>query len=111
MATSRPTRKSCARYTSPIPPAPRGATISYAPSRVPAARCKGRRITPPPGRLLLRQLDAVGDERHFQRRSVFLARQLRAFLFEVIGVGLGQRLHHGHAFGARFHPFRLERDE
>src|ERR1700734_3584746 len=35
-ATSRPNRASFARYTSPIPPAPSGATISYGPSFVPA---------------------------------------------------------------------------
>ena len=37
MATSRCRRVSRARYTSPIPPAPIGATISYGPSFVPAA--------------------------------------------------------------------------
>src|SRR5262245_36835398 len=35
IATSRPSRESRARYTSPIPPAPSGATISYAPSLAP----------------------------------------------------------------------------
>ena len=49
MATSRPSRASRARYTSPIPPAPSGATISYGPRRVPADRGMGdadsRRIT------------------------------------------------------------------
>ena len=39
MATSRPSRVSRARYTSPIPPAP-SPRISYAPSRVPAAMGK-----------------------------------------------------------------------
>ena len=34
-ATSRPSRSSFARYTSPIPPAPRGDRISYGPRRVP----------------------------------------------------------------------------
>src|SRR5215469_2405910 len=34
MATVRSSRVSRARYTSPIPPAPNGATISYGPSRV-----------------------------------------------------------------------------
>jgi len=37
-ATSRPSLASRARYTSPIPPAPSGATISYGPSFVPAVR-------------------------------------------------------------------------
>src|SRR5689334_21866426 len=36
-ATSRPSRVSRARYTSPMPPAPIGATISYGPSFVPVA--------------------------------------------------------------------------
>src|SRR5437773_10871808 len=35
MATARSSRVSRARYTSPIPPAPMGATISYGPRRVP----------------------------------------------------------------------------
>ncbi len=35
MATSRPSFESRARYTSPIPPAPRGDRISYGPRRVP----------------------------------------------------------------------------
>src|SRR5262245_38931653 len=35
IATSRPRRGSFARYTSPMPPAPRGPAISYGPSRVP----------------------------------------------------------------------------
>ena len=34
-ATSRPSRVSRARQTSPIPPAPSGATSSYGPSREP----------------------------------------------------------------------------
>src|ERR1700720_4549659 len=38
MATERSKRVSRARYTSPMPPAPRAATISYAPSLVPAER-------------------------------------------------------------------------
>src|SRR4051812_38972198 len=37
MATSRLRRPSRARYTSPMPPAPRGAVISYGPTRVPEA--------------------------------------------------------------------------
>src|SRR6266540_2972037 len=40
IATSRPSFVSFARYTSPIPPAPRGERISYGPKRVPAARLK-----------------------------------------------------------------------
>ena len=36
MATSRSRRESFARYTSPIPPAPIGARISYGPSLAPA---------------------------------------------------------------------------
>src|SRR4029450_10856017 len=36
MATSRSSRGSRARYTSPIPPLRRGPTTSYGPSRVPA---------------------------------------------------------------------------
>src|SRR3954465_5037555 len=43
-ATSLPRRGSRARYTSPIPPAPRADRISYAPRRLPAAivtaRCR-----------------------------------------------------------------------
>src|SRR5438477_6636479 len=38
IATSRLSLVSRARYTSPMPPAPIGATISYGPRRVPAAR-------------------------------------------------------------------------
>src|SRR5258708_5617278 len=37
-ATSRPRRVSRARYTSPIPPAPSGARISYGPSLVPEVK-------------------------------------------------------------------------
>jgi hypothetical protein len=35
IATSRPSRVSRARYTSPMPPAPSSATIEYGPSCVP----------------------------------------------------------------------------
>src|SRR5262245_66596078 len=42
IATSRPSRLSRARYTSPIPPAPREAVISYEPNRVPAGRVRRR---------------------------------------------------------------------
>ena len=38
MATSRSRRVSCARYTSPIPPAPSGERISYCPRIVPGVR-------------------------------------------------------------------------
>src|SRR5437762_795741 len=38
IATSRPSRASCARYTSPMPPEPMGPVISYAPRRVPVER-------------------------------------------------------------------------
>src|ERR1700722_3779768 len=38
MATSRRRRESRARYTSPLPPAPKRETISYGPSLVPEAR-------------------------------------------------------------------------
>src|SRR5688572_30026305 len=38
MATSRPSWVSVARYTSPMPPAPSGATISYGPILVPDVR-------------------------------------------------------------------------
>src|ERR1700693_3466777 len=38
IATSRRSLGSFARYTSPIPPAPMGARISYGPSREPAVR-------------------------------------------------------------------------
>jgi hypothetical protein len=38
MATKRFSRVSRARYTSPMPPAPRAVTISYGPSLVPADR-------------------------------------------------------------------------
>src|SRR5437773_7876144 len=41
MATARSSRVSRARYTSPIPPAPMGATISYGPRRLPEARFTG----------------------------------------------------------------------
>src|SRR5215813_5879931 len=43
MATVRSRRVSLARYTSPIPPAPSGPTISYGPSFVPAVRAIGAR--------------------------------------------------------------------
>src|SRR5262249_30907013 len=36
IATSRPSRVSRARYTSPMPPVPRGETTSYGPRRLPA---------------------------------------------------------------------------
>src|SRR5215470_17894418 len=42
MATKRPSLESRARYTSPIPPAPSGETISYGPNRVPAESPKPR---------------------------------------------------------------------
>jgi len=38
MATSRPSRVSRARYTSPMPPAPAGERISYGPSLLPVAK-------------------------------------------------------------------------
>src|ERR1044072_8691324 len=38
MATMRSRRESRALYTSPMPPAPMGARISYGPNRVPAER-------------------------------------------------------------------------
>ena len=41
MATSRSSLVSLARYTSPMPPVPMGARISYGPSRVPAAKGMG----------------------------------------------------------------------
>ena len=41
IATSRPSRGSRARYTSPIPPAPSGARISYGPS---SCGCQGQEI-------------------------------------------------------------------
>ena len=41
MATSRPSRASRARNTSPMPPAPIGATISYGPSRAPGGNRHG----------------------------------------------------------------------
>ena len=37
IATSRPSLVSRARYTSPMPPAPSGATTSYEPSELPAS--------------------------------------------------------------------------
>src|SRR6185436_6834237 len=40
-ATTRSRRVSVARYTSPIPPAPSGLTISYGPRRAPEASAKG----------------------------------------------------------------------
>src|SRR5258706_5449815 len=40
MATSRSSRVSRARYTSPMPPAPSAESISYGPMRVPGARAK-----------------------------------------------------------------------
>src|SRR6266478_8258590 len=46
-ATSLPRRVSFARYTSPIPPAPSGATTSYGPSLVPELRAiVARHYTP-----------------------------------------------------------------
>ena len=41
MATSRSSRVSRARYTSPIPPAPRAERISNGPRRVPEVRATG----------------------------------------------------------------------
>src|SRR3954466_15323355 len=43
IATSRSSRVSRALYTSPVPPAPRGAVIRYGPRRVPIAGATGRR--------------------------------------------------------------------
>jgi hypothetical protein len=40
MATSRSRRVSRARYTSPMPPAPSGALISYGPRRTPGLRLR-----------------------------------------------------------------------
>src|SRR6266850_7113400 len=46
-ATSRPSLVSRARYTSPMPPAPSGATISYGPSFVPEVRAiRARNYSP-----------------------------------------------------------------
>src|SRR5271168_118846 len=48
IAISRPNRESRARYTSPMPPAPSGATISYGPNFVPALiPILARDYTPP----------------------------------------------------------------
>jgi hypothetical protein len=68
MATSRPSRVSRARYTSPIPPAPTGETISYGPSRAPAASVKFptayRKLLPGDRlRLLLESLTNLGARR------------------------------------------------
>ena len=41
IATSRSSRVSRARYTSPMPPAPRAETISYGPKRAPGMRATG----------------------------------------------------------------------
>src|SRR5215470_17411406 len=63
IATSRPRRGSLARYTSPIPPAPRGETISYGPRRVPAERVIGElsRILSP--RAALERQEGLVDRR------------------------------------------------
>src|SRR5262245_10769307 len=63
-ATSRLSRVSRPRYTSPIPPAPSGARISYGPSFVPDGRDIYREL------ILWQELD--GD-------NCFLARRVRAF--------------------------------
>src|SRR5438093_10713703 len=44
IATVRPRRVSRARYTSPIPPAPSGETISYGPSLAPRVRATGVKL-------------------------------------------------------------------
>src|SRR5215470_7687223 len=92
-ATSRPSRVSRARYTSPIPPAPRGDTISYGPRRVPASRvmgsgslARGRRRAgrtgdPEPGDHLLEA--GLGSEAVPERVDVQVGHQARA-----IGEGL-----------------------
>src|SRR4026208_1748530 len=46
MATSRPSRVSRALYTSPIPPAPSGASISKCPIFIPAERLIALSISP-----------------------------------------------------------------
>jgi hypothetical protein len=44
MATTRSSRVSLARYTSPMPPAPSSVSISYGPRRVPAVSDMGVRL-------------------------------------------------------------------
>src|SRR5712692_4821871 len=65
IATVRSSRVSRAFHTSPMPPAPRGETISYGPSRVPAPITNQQpRITNRPASLLLHLRRPVQYDRH-----------------------------------------------
>ena len=80
MATSRPSRGSRARYTSPIPPAPSGAMISYGPSFVPEVRAiRARHYIPNEGSCSgLRQFRTDCFNAEFSEQSVV----------DAIGTGL-----------------------
>src|ERR671924_2367949 len=65
MATSRPSRVSRARYTSPMPPAPTCATTSYGPSLAPMAitsGADGAGLRRSEGRLNVRLVQVPDDE-------------------------------------------------
>src|SRR6476469_3892269 len=68
MATERSRRVSRARYTSPIPPAPIGETISYGPSLAPGANGMSEDYMRRPLRKLARPQDLRGKQRELQSR-------------------------------------------
>ena len=73
-ATSRPSLVSVARYTSPMPPAPIGATTSYAPRRLPGDRLRvtllsGSERTSDAARSVDETVDRVHDEEGARRRA------------------------------------------
>jgi len=68
IATMRSKRRSRARYTSPIPPAPMGAITSYGPNRAPLVRTMA---TPPhPAGLYLATILISGERRPSESRVV-----------------------------------------
>src|SRR5215472_1439599 len=68
-AISRSSLRSCARYTSPMPPAPRKATISYAPNFAPLFRAwfvkVGSRFIRPNAELLAQRIYSLKNCREF----------------------------------------------
>src|SRR5579862_3820981 len=76
IATSRPSRVSRARYTSPMPPAPTGDVISYGPSLVPVASVMdARHYSPDTAPLLpLPQDRLTGLRRQLERKLKYFPR-------------------------------------
>src|SRR3981081_2654171 len=87
IATVRSSRVSRARYTSPIPPAPSGAAISYGPSLLPAASVMSR--------LSLHFGGPVQNDRQ-GRRVGFVESCIDQKLLAIGGHVVGKQVHRGY---------------